>query len=795
MRLLGQAARSLARRPGFTFTAILTLGLGIGATTALFSVVDTVLLKPLPFPDANQLVRVLETSPAKGQNSSLIAPARLADWSRENRTLIAISGSYSENVTDTSGELPERLAGRRVMPQYFAVFGMRPLAGRVFMPDEERFGGPKAAVISEGFWGRRYGRQLSAIGRRLVLNGQAYTIVGVMPARFTSAATDVWLPAQLAPALLRMRDARFVSGVARMKPGVTIAQARADLVRVQDLLVRQYPATDEGWSATVTDLKDVQVGDYSRALWLVFGAVATLLLIAVANIGGLLLVQLQRRSRELAVRIALGASRRQVVAAVMREVVLVAAGGMMTGLVLAAAAVALLGRSLATLPRVDELALDWRAFAFTLAVSGAAALVFGLWPVLNATGGELAPVMSRGGRGSAGSRHRLQGTLVIAQIALSVLLVASAGLLLRTYYNLSHVEAGFDPSHVFTFHVGAQWDENRALIGHLQERLVAALERDPGVEAAGLTNFLPATDATIRYQVRIQGLTPPDEPHGVNVGERTVSAGYLRALRVPLVAGQWCGDLRYDPDAPRKALVNRRFVDLYGDGRNVVGRAITFDQAPQASREIVGVVGNIIEDGAGAEPFPYVYDCASAGAWPDPDYVVRSAGGAGGLGTAIRSIVRDIDPDRAVFGETTLETVLSGALDRPRLDARLLTVFAATALLLAALGVYTLLMLLVTERTRELGVRLALGATPSGVIRLVVGRAARLLVVGLAVGLCATVAVQRILRGVLFQVSPLDLATLAGAMLLLGVVALAAAALPARRAAGIDPIEALRVEG
>ncbi|MDE3156849.1 MAG: ABC transporter permease [Acidobacteriota bacterium] len=795
MRLLSQAARSLARRPAFSITAIVTLALGIGATTALFSLVDTVLLKPLPFPGADRLVMVLETSSAAHQNASLVAPARMADWNRDNRTFDVISGSYAENVTDTSGTLPERLAGRRVLPRFFAVFDMRPLVGRVFTPDEERFGGPGAAVISEGLWTRRYGRSRSAIGSRLVLNGRGYAIVGVMPAAFTSAAVDVWLPAQLTANLLRMRDARFVTGVGRMRPGVTLAQAQADLVRVQQTLASQYPATDKGWSVSVSDLKGVDVGAYRRPLWLVFGSVLALLLIAVANIGGLLLVQLHRRARELAIRGALGGSRGQVAGAVLREVLIVSAAGAAGGLALALAIVRLLSGTLTMLPRMAELTFDWQAAAFAVAVTFAAALLFGLWPVLHATGGEPMPVLAQGGRGQSGMRHHLQGTLVVGQIALSVLLVASAGLLLRTYYNLSHVKTGFDPSHTITFHVGAQWDENRAVVGQMQERLVSTLEHYPGVTAAGLTNFLPSTGATLRFQVTIQGLTPADRPQGVNVGERTVSVGYLKALRVPLVAGRWCPDLRYDPKAPRTVLVNRRFVDLYGEGQNVVGREIRFTQDPDSALNIVGVVGNLTEDGPGAQPFPYVYACESAGTWPDPDYVVRTAGDAGGLAAAVRGLVHEIAPGRAVFGEQPVARVLAGALDQPRLNARLLTLFALAALLLAALGLYSLLALAVADRTRELGVRMALGATPLGIIRLVVGGAGRLLGIGVGLGLALTMAAGRVLSGVVFGVSSVDVPTLAGTVAVLAAVSVLAVVVPARRAAAIDPIEAMRTDG
>jgi predicted permease len=791
MKALTIACRSLARRPSFAVTAVLTLAFGVSATTTMFSVVDGVLLKPLPFPGADRLLTVMESNPARTQQISLIAPGRLADWNRANRTFEALSGSYAENVTDTGDAEPQRLQGRRVAPRFFAVFGMSPSVGRTFIDDEERFGGLPAAVISDGLWTRRYGRDPAVIGRRLIFGGLSYTIIGVMPAAFTSAAIDVWLPAQTPPGLMRVREARFLSGVGRIKPGVTMAQATADLARVEQALGEQYPASDKGWSVSVADLKELRVGEYGRALWLVFGAVAMLFAIAIANIAGLMLVQLYRRGREFSIRQAIGASRPQIVGAVMCEVVVIAAAGSTTGAAAALWLVDLFAKTFATVPRMNEVTLDWRALAFSATATGAAAVVFGLWPSLHATRGDLAPVLAQGGRGASGVRHRLQQALVVSQIALSILLVATAGLMLRSYYNLSHLDTGFSGDHAITFHVGAAWDEDRARVGQMQERLITELQRVPGVVAAGMTSFLPSTGATLRFQIALEGVATSDDNGKITVGQRTVSGGYLRALSVPLVAGAWCPPLRYDFKAPPKALVNRAFADRYG--RDLVGRHFTFDQSV-ASHEIVGVVGDMVEDGPGAPPAPYVYACESAGAWPDPEYVLRTDGDPHALIPAIRQIVHRIDSSRAIFGVKMVEDVIAGALDQPRLNAKILTLFAAIAVTFASIGLYSLLMLLVSERTRELSVRIALGARRSQVVRLVLTGAGRLLAGGIAAGLLLTVAVARVLRAVLFGVSPVNGLTLSAAVFALALATLAAAAVPAWRAAAIDPIEAMRAE-
>jgi predicted permease len=582
-----------------------------------------------------------------------------------------------------------------------------------------------------------------------------------------------------------------MSGVGRLKRGVTIEQATADLKAVQQALGEQYPASDRGWSVSVGDLKELRVGEYRRALTLVFGAVALLLAIAIANIAGLMLVQLRRRRRELSIRQAIGGSRGHVLTALMQEVTVIAVAGAAAGGAGAYWLVALFARVFATVPRMNELSLDWRALAFSAGASGVAALVFGLWPAMHATHGDLAPQLAEGGRGGSPAHHRLQHVLVAGQIALTVLLIGSAGLMLRSYYNLSHVDTGLRPEQVMTFHVGAAWNEERVPVGQMQERLLAGLAQAPGVTSVGFVNFLPATGGTLRYQIALDGRSTTEDNGRITVGSRTMSADYLRTLGVPLLSGSWCPPTRVDFKTQAKALVNRAFAERYGP--DLIGRHFTYDQTSGAM-EIVGVAGNTIEDGPSAVATPYVYACLSAGSWPDPEYVVRLGGNAAGAPAAIRAIVRQVAPGRAIFGMRPLEQALAASLDQPRLNASALTIFAAAAMTLASLGLYSLLTLLVSERARELGVRLALGATTRQVVGLVLGGAARLMAGGIGAGLILTFAVARVLRTVLFGVDPLDVLTLTAALATLIAFALAAAVLPARRAAAIDPIETLRAE-
>jgi len=792
------ALRSLTRRKGFVAAVVAILALGIGANTAVFSVVDAVLLRPLPFPDSERLVTVLEASPSKSEPESLIAPARLADWNRMNHTFEGIAASYTENVTDTSGDEPERLAGRRVSPGYFRVFGTKPLYGRTFTPEEDVSGGPTSAVIGYGLWTRRYSQSPSAIGRRLVLGGKGYTIVGVMPKEFQAANIDAWIPAQTPPFLMRIREARFYSGVGRMQPGVSIAQAHDDLARVQRQLGEQFPQTDKGWSAVVRSLKEARVGEYRKTLLFIFGAVAMLLLIAVANIAGLMLTQLQQREREMAIRSSIGATRTQILGAVMREILLMAALAIGLGCAIADWLVEAAGRVFTTLPAPGGFQLGWRALAFAALAGVGAATLCGLLPALQATRANLSAILAQAGRGGSGSRHQWQRGLVTGQVALTVLLLATAGLMLRSYYNLAHVDLGFDPSRTVTFHMSAAWDEDRTRVGQMQEALVEQLDRTPGVEAAGFANFLPASGATLRYQAGLVETARTEETGKITTGERSISKGYLKALGAPILAGTDCPDLRTLAAPPPRALVNRRFVELFAKGRNLVGQHIQFLQdlvTPGAqAMEIVGVAGDLREDALNVAPGPYVYVCISPGGWPDPEYVVRASGSPSRLEQAIRPITHQIDPARAVFGVKTVPEVLNESLDEPRLKSRVVTVFALAAMLLASVGLYSLVTLVVTARTREIGVRMTLGAEPGQIVRQLVAGVARLLATGAAAGLLLTWMADRILRSLLFGVNALDLVTLGGAVLTLAMVAAVATFVPARRAARIDPLAAIRGE-
>jgi putative ABC transport system permease protein len=614
-----------------------------------------------------------------------------------------------------------------------------------------------------------------------------------MPNTFAPSGIDIWMSAQVPPKLMEMRDARFFSGLGRMKPRVTIAQASADLNRVAGELGKEFGKTDANWSALLTDYKQLRVGSNARSLTTMFAATVLLLLILCANVAGLLLGQFQRRDREFAIRASLGGDTSQIAAVVLREIVALAMCSGAVGLCVAYWGTELLSRVFADLPRMQEVQFDWRIVLFTAMATVFTALVCGLIPTIQVMRRDLNTALAQGGRSHVGGKRRTQQILVAAQFTITVVLLVGAGLLLRSYYNLTHVPTGFRAGNVVTFHVGAGWGEDRAKIGVMQQQILAQFEQTPGVAAAGVTNFLPASGATLREQVQVEGVGDAGEAGKVTVGTRMISEGYLRALGFPLLRGSLCPAFNPDPNQPTRAVVNRRFVDAAG-GVDVIGRKVTFSNVGGRPFQIVGVIGDAKEDALNAGEVPYVYLCMWAGAWPDPEYAVALNGDARPLMRAIPEIVHRIAPDRAVFGVQPLSDVLDRTLDRPRLNAGVLAVFAASALLSAALGLYGLMTLVVTGRTREIGVRMAVGATPARIVSQVVGEALRPLVFAVIAGWGLALLAVRAFRSILFDVPETDLLTYGSVCVLLILVAAASALIPGRRAATIDPVEALRTE-
>jgi putative ABC transport system permease protein len=791
LRQLRHAARGLCKSPGFTAAVVLTLALGIGANSAVFSAIDAVLLRPLPFPHGDQLVRLSQINP-KAPQSPFVAPVRLEDWNRLSRTFQGITGYYAQDDSELSGELPEKLKHAFVAPRFLEVWGMAPLVGRGFTPAEEHFNGPSAILISYRLWQRRFGGDPRVTGRMLRFGRSGVPIVGVMPAGFLFPDRDVdlWSPSPPDFPLAQNRALTWFNAVGRMRGGVTVAQARADLAAVQANLGREFPKTDANLGVAVEPLKEATVGGVRRSLWLLFGSVTVLLLIACTNIAALLLSRAAGRQQEIAIRFSLGAARRAVVGQLLAEALLLALAGSGLGLALAASAARVFRALAAALPRVDEIALDWRIVLYALGCALAVTLLCGLAPALRATRSGLAGGMAQGGRGNAARRSPLQLVLVGVQVAMAVTLLAGAGLLVRSFQALGRVSPGFDPEHVLTFHMSTTWAETgRPENRQMTDRILDGLRATPGIEAAATAISLPGVPGD--YQVELQPAEgrAETEPKMVAQG-RDVSPGYFATLRIPLLAGEMC---RVDAKAPTM-LVNRAFANAYLQGRNAVGMHLSQPgNLYIPTMRITGIVGDAREAGLDREPVPTVYWCFG-GIQPGTYFLARTRGDPRAMAETVRRKVYELEPRRSVYGLTPLEERIAEGYSENRMRTTLLAFFALTAVALAAIGLYGTLSYLVNLRQREIGLRLAVGAARGRIVRQFVVEGLRVALAGGAAGLVLSAASGRILSGMLFGVSAWDAVTMGAVTVGVAAVSLAASLVPAVRAARLDPMRVLRSE-
>jgi predicted permease len=789
------ALRSLARRRGLAFTVVLTLTLGIGANSAIFSAVDSVLLRPLPYPAPDRLVAVYElnlASGTRGTATQLVAPVRLEEWNRLNRSFDGLAGSYFENMTDTTGPLPERVEAMRISPRFFAVLGVAPAFGRAPEPAEELFGGPRLVMLSDAFWRARFSGDPSAVGRTLVLGGTSHTIIGVMPPsfRYPTATTEVWVPAQMSAGLLSARQARFFTAIGRLKPGVDVDQARQDLDAIQARLGEQFPQTDKGWASSLAALKEEQVAGVRRSLWLLVGAVALVLLAACGNVACLLLADAARREHEIAVRFALGADRRRVVAQLIREGLLLACAGAAFGLVIAHWGASALRAAATELPRAADLRVDLRLVAFTFAVGAATTLLFALAPAVQATRRDPAGALARGGRARIGGRHRLQLALVGAQVTLAIVLLVGAGLLIRSFMRMHAVSPGFDAEHVLTFRMSAQWSERIEAVVQRQARTMKRLEEIPGVQSAAFSQVRPAGANYPPGEFQIVGRDTREKTFSTG---RWVSAGYFRTLHIPILRGDTCTGDPAPPFFATKALVTKAFAERFFPGEDPIGHAIKSPNMTQAA-DIIGIVGDVRERGLLNAPDPIVYWCGFSPYWPDTFFLIRIDPARPVSIATIRAALREIEPQRAVYAVRPLSESIANSLSQQRINTVLLVLFAVMALFLAAMGLYGVLSQLVSARRREIGVRIALGARSAQIVRAIVAQAAAVTALGIAAGLAGAAALARFMTTIVFDVPTHDPVTFAGVPMLLAVVAAVAALVPARRATRVDPMYALREE-
>jgi putative ABC transport system permease protein len=770
---------------------VLTVTLGIGANSAIFSVIDAVLLTPLPYPDGDRLMALYETSLRQKVAESELAPVKLEEWNRMNSSFTGITGAYTESLAETSGTLPEKLVRARVAPRFFEVLGAPLLAGRAFTAEEESINGPNAAVISERLWTGRFHRDPQAVGAVLRSGNARFTIVGIAPdsIRFPADDVDVWTPAKIAEVVMRMRDARFYSAIGRLKPGATEAGARADLIAVQGRLALSYPATDGNWSAILVPLKEQTVAGVRKSLWILFGAVTLVLLIACTNVACLLLAQGSRREREIAVRFSLGAARARVIRELLTEALCAALPGAVLGLGVAVYGTRWFRAAAAGLPRGSEIRLDWHIVAFTFVVTIATAILFGLFPALSATSSH-AETLAQGSRTQVSGRNRVLRSLVSTQIALALVLLVGAGLLIRTLERLGESQLGFRPDNVLTLRISAGWGEknNMRAVERRFARTLDTLRAVPGATAAAISVAMPGTGEEYPTVFTIAGAASS----GVKTfaDSQAISPDYFQVMGIPILAGETCR-LSGAEKAPDYALVNRAFAEQYFPGMDPIGQHLKLGYGQP---EIVGVTADVREHGYAKPPRPVIYSCGLPGFVPDPVYLVKTAGAPAQLSESVRKTMQALEPARAVYDARPLTDVLALTLDSRRFQRTLLVLFGIAALLLATVGLYGVMSFYVSQRTREMGLRAALGARPEQILRLVFRQGASVTGAGIATGLIAAAVVTRSIGSLLFGVQPIDPATFTLAAALLAGVAALAVWIPARRATQIDPMAALREE-
>ncbi|HEX8825043.1 MAG TPA: ABC transporter permease [Archangium sp.] len=796
------AVRTLWHSPGFTLVAVLTLALGIGATTSIFSVVRGVLLRPLPFHEPERLVRIWQASPAQSDLKGAVSSVDYLDWKARQRSFDDMGAwYYAEGMTgvDLSGEgEPERLPTTYVEDGFFSTLGVNPQLGRTLQADEHQPGRDAVVVISHGFWQRRFGGERAILGRSLTLGGVPHTVVGVMPPGFTfpSERVDVWLTTSHIgeSGIPRVRQNRWQSVVARLKPGVTLEAARTEMNGVARQLAEEYPASNfQSNAATVLPLHEAVTGDVRVGLLVLLGAVGFLLLIACVNVANLLLARSSVRERELAVRAALGAGPLRLVGQLLTESLVLAVLGGALGVGLAVWGTdALAALSSKQLPRLQEVRVDGAVLAFASAATLFTGVLFGLLPALRAGSPQLAPVLKASGRGlTGGGGARLRGALVVTEVALAVVLAAGAGLAVRSLASLLSVDPGFRPEGAVVVSFSVPEAHRGPLLPQYLREVLERVRAVPGVQVAATAKHLPLENVGESQPVVITGqplANPADAPRANFLH---VSTDYFRAMGIPLLQGRAFADTD-SGEAPFVLVVSQSFARRFFPGEDAVGRMLQYGnrQAP-----IVGVVGDVRQRSLSepAEPMAYIHVLHNGRG--HVDLIVRGQGGASlGLATSVRQALWSVNPSQSIIRITTLEEVVGEAVARPKLIAALLGLFAALSLGLGAVGIYGVLAYTVSQRQREIGVRLALGARPPEVLRMVLRSGMKLAGLGIALGVLGALALARVMASLLYGVTAHDPLTFAAVVVLLLGVALVACLVPARRAMRVDPAITLRGE-
>ena len=806
LRDLRQALRTLRNAPGFTAIAVTTLALGIGANTAIFSVVNGVLLKPLPYHEPERLAVVREVY-GDGQRGSVAGP-NFTDWRERNHSFERLAAFRVRLLTVSGDGEPEEVTGTQVTSDFFRMLGVPLASGRAFSPDEED-GEARTVILGDGFWRTRYAADPGIVGRTIRLNAKPYTVVGIAPPGFTyPGGSQVWLPAELKIGRAAERDSHSFGVVGRLKPGVTLEAAQADLAAVMADLAREFPQSNSGRGVELTPMATDTVGAVRPALLLVAGAVTLVLLIACANIANLFLARASGRHRELAVRAALGAGRWRIARQLLAEALVLAVLGGSIGVLLALWGVdTLLALRPRGIPRLDEIGIDVVTLGFTLVISLLVGIGFGLAPALALSRRDPADWLRGEGRGTSEgpSRLRLRQALVVVQVSLALVLLVGASLLVVTVRRLTAIDPGFDPDRALVFDLpalSARYPEHGRQVAFVH-RVLESVAAIPGAEAAGAVFYLPLGSSDVSGDFVFEGAQPPRPGRETYASYRMVTGDFFGALGIPIRRGRPVGVDDRAGTTP-VAVVNEAFVRRFVGGGEPLGRRITFGDGSEDAvwMEIVGVAADVRTLGLTTDPPPEIYvpiEQIDADLWTvftgsSLSVAVRSAGRPEGLAPATRAAVRQVDPEQVVSNLRPAGELVSGAIARQRFSMLLLLAFGGLALVLAGVGVYGVLAYTVSQRTRELGIRVALGAHAGAVRALVLRQGLGVAMVGLVLGLVGALGLSRLLGAVLYDVSPTDPLALATAAGVLGAVAVIACLIPAVRATRVNPIEALRSE-
>jgi putative ABC transport system permease protein len=796
---LRYGARLLLRSPGFSAVAIVALAIGIGANTAIFSVINTLLVQPLPYRDADRLVVVWEHNIPRDRQANVVGPANFIHWREMNQSftdLAAVTFTYGVTVTGT-GE-PEELQAQSISAELFQILGVQPALGRGFMA-AENVPSARSIVISDRLWKRRFGGDRTILEKPIVSQGTPYTIVGVMPPGFSflDRSVDVWLPIGFT-AQSRIPRGRSLTIAGRLKPGITVERAQVDMTQVSAHLTQMFPDFNTGWTSRVVGLRDQLTGDVRPALLVLAGAVAFVLLIACANVANLLLARATARQRELAVRAALGAGRARLVRQLLAESLVLSVLGGLGGLLLAWWALGFLRAVVAErlpIQRLEMVGIDSMVLLFTLAASLVCGLVFGVVPALTASGSSLTSALKDGGRSGSSSRgSRARSTFVVVEMALALVLLVGAGLLLRSFTRLLDQNPGFDPSRTMTMRLtlpGARYGGEGQRAQFLT-RFFQQVDTLPGVESAGAISFLPLAGLGAATSMEIVGQPKPEKGQEPVADVRVITHRYLETMGVPLLKGRLFNE-QDAAEAKGRVVINQAMAERYWPGEDPIGKRvrIAWDALED---EVIGVVGNVKHSGLDAETRAMTYWPFARSPYGSMTITVRTSGDASRIVTSIVGLVRQLDPELVVANIKTMDEVVSNSVAQRRLTMLLLTMFAAAALLLAAVGIYGVIAYSVTERTQEIGIRMALGAQRGDVLRMVVRQALVLAIAGIVVGGVGALFLTRLMEGLLFDVKPGDPMTFAVVSSILAAVALVASYVPGRRATRVDPVIALRAE-